>query len=49
MSTTATAQKQKSTCTATEPVSMYFVRHSDHHLYIDNPAEFHSRVERALA
>ena len=30
------------------PVEMRFVKDSDHHLYIDNPPEFHSRVARAL-
>ena len=30
-------------------VAMHFVRRSDHHLYIDNPEEFHQRVEEALA
>ena len=30
-------------------VDMHFVRRSDHHLYLDNPEEFHMRVEEALA
>jgi len=34
--------------TSPHPVSMYFVRHSDHHLYIDNPGEFHLHLEKAL-
>ena len=34
---------------ATEPVQMHFVRDSDHHLYIDNPREFHARVASALS
>jgi len=33
---------------ASSPVKMHFVTDSDHHLYIDNPPEFHSRVARAL-
>jgi len=31
------------------PVTMSFVRGSDHHLYIDNPADFHAYVQHALA
>ncbi len=34
---------------AANKVSMFFVRGADHHLYIDNPDEFHSYVARALA
>lgn len=31
------------------PVRMAFVRHADHHLYVDNPPDFHRNVELALA
>ena len=31
------------------PVAMRFVRHSDHHLYLDNPKAFHAEVAKALA
>jgi len=34
--------------TSANPVSMHYVRHSDHHLYIDNPEEFHLHLEKAL-
>ena len=33
---------------ASGPVEMHFVTNSDHHLYVDNPPEFHRRVARAL-
>ena len=31
-----------------EPVRMDFVRRADHHLYIDNPEDFHAKVARAI-
>jgi pimeloyl-ACP methyl ester carboxylesterase len=31
------------------PVTMRIISRSDHHLYIDNPTEFHASVEEALA
>lgn len=34
---------------ATSPVAMRFVRGADHHLYIDNPKDFHAEVAKALA
>ena len=34
---------------ARSPVTMRHVAHSDHHLYLDNPRDFHAEVERALA
>ncbi len=34
---------------ATNPITMAYVRRSDHHLYIDNPPEFHAHVAKALA
>ena len=33
----------------TNSVTMAFVSGSDHHLYIDNPTEFHAYVAQALA
>ena len=33
---------------AVNPVTMHFVRDSDHHLYAENPADFHAHVARAL-
>lgn len=33
---------------ASHPVRMHFVRGSDHHLYLDNPTDFHAHVAQAL-
>lgn len=34
---------------SSQPVRMHYVSHADHHLYVDNPAEFHRYCEAALA
>ena len=33
---------------ASHTIAMRFVAHSDHHLYTDNPTEFHRLVAEAL-
>jgi pimeloyl-ACP methyl ester carboxylesterase len=40
---------EKVRAASTEPVRMLYVRNADHHLYVDNPVDFHREVAAALA